>query len=237
MGMKYNITIIRKKMDNAIIRITPTGKIKVFAPIGTSVLAINKFIKSNEKWINTNLETVLDNLKKKIALNNLEKNRKTFENGDVIYILGKPYKLQIVMSHQNKVEIDNYDENSRYLFLYINMNNDIDMRKDIIYDWLKEKLFSILVDLNKKYGEITGYYPKEIKIRDMKSLWGSCNVREKKITYNLHLIEKPIESIEYVVLHEISHIPYPNHQKEFWNFVGKYMPDWKARKNMLKKNY
>ncbi|MDR3258239.1 MAG: M48 family metallopeptidase [Fusobacteriaceae bacterium] len=225
--MEYNIIVERKKMKNIIIRITKRGKIKVLAPSYTSDKEISEAVMSIKEWIDTTLEKVL---------NNLKENKMTFENGDIIYILGKPYKLQIVMSSQNKVELDDYNENSRYLFLYVNMNNNIDIKKDIIYDWLKKELFSILVDLNKKYGEITGFYPKEFKIRDMKSLWGSCNVRTRKITYNLHLIEKPIEAIEYVVLHEISHIPHPNHQKEFWNFVGKYMPNWKERKNMLKKN-
>ena len=106
-------------------------------------------------------------------------------------------------------------------------------KKKILEKWFREKITIILEKLTVEIGEKIGFLPKEIKIRSMKSRWGSCNTTRKIITYNLHLIEKPITAIEYVVLHELSHLPYPHHQKEFWNFVEKYMPDWKLRKKIL----
>lgn len=79
------------------------------------------------------------------------------------------------------------------------------------------------------------YLPNEIRIRDMKSRWGSCISTRKIITYNLQLAFQPLPIIEYVVLHELAHIPYPNHQKEFWNFVEKFIPDWRERRKLLNK--
>ena len=99
---------------------------------------------------------------------------------------------------------------------------------------MKNELLQILIKLNKKFGLITGYIPTQIKIRKMKTLWGSCNIIKKAITYNSRLIEKSIKAIEYVVLHEISHLKYPNHQKEFWSYIEQFMPDWKYRKSLLK---
>ena len=68
----------------------------------------------------------------------------------------------------------------------------------------------------------------------MKTRWGSCNTLTRSITFNLQLYKKPLEVIDYVILHELAHIPYPHHQKEFWNFVEKYIPDWKKRRDLLK---
>ncbi|MGL4687373.1 MAG: M48 metallopeptidase family protein, partial [Fusobacteriaceae bacterium] len=67
----------------------------------------------------------------------------------------------------------------------------------------------------------------------MKTRWGSCNTRKKYLNFNILLLASPLESIEYVVLHEIAHLKYPHHQKSFWNYISFYMPDWKDRKKKL----
>ena len=67
----------------------------------------------------------------------------------------------------------------------------------------------------------------------MKTRWGSCNSRKKYININSLLFASPIESIEYIVLHEIAHLKYPHHQRDFWEFVECYIPDWKERRKKL----
>lgn len=73
----------------------------------------------------------------------------------------------------------------------------------------------------------------QIKIRTMKTQWGSCRPQTGIITLNRRLLEAPIEAIEYVVLHEFAHFIHPNHSKEFYALVEQFMPDWKVRKKML----
>lgn len=75
-------------------------------------------------------------------------------------------------------------------------------------------------------------YP-EIKIRLMKSRWGSCHYKKGLIILNTRLIEAPRESIEYVVLHELAHFIHPNHSRQFYDLVESLMPDWKERKEGL----
>jgi predicted metal-dependent hydrolase len=67
----------------------------------------------------------------------------------------------------------------------------------------------------------------------MKSRWGSCNPRTGNITLNLQLIEKPKICIEYVALHELTHLIYPNHGRGFHSFMTLHMPDWRERKRVL----
>lgn len=69
----------------------------------------------------------------------------------------------------------------------------------------------------------------------MMSQWGACQPQKGAITLNSRLIEKPRNCIEYVVLHEFVHFIYPNHSRQFWNFVTMMMPDWKERKKELEK--
>ena len=73
-----------------------------------------------------------------------------------------------------------------------------------------------------------------LRIRTMKSCWGSCLVNKGIITLNRKLLMKPRECIEYVVMHELCHFIYPDHSKQFYGFMEKLMPDWKERQNVIR---
>ena len=86
--------------------------------------------------------------------------------------------------------------------------------------------------------KIYNIFPLEIPyplltIRKMKTRWGVCNVRVKRVTLNLELIKKDIKYLDYVIAHELSHLIHPNHSKEFWSLVEKVIPNYKLlRKEM-----
>ena len=81
----------------------------------------------------------------------------------------------------------------------------------------------------KKWCLKTGFFCTHLSIKDMKTRWGSCNHTKKYINLNLRLLQKSLKAIEYVILHEISHLKYPNHSKEFYDFLGSFMQDYKKR--------
>lgn len=76
--------------------------------------------------------------------------------------------------------------------------------------------------------------PPTLTVRDMTSCWGVCHPQKGKITLAQRLAAKPLEAVEYVILHEYCHFVYPNHQKEFWALMQRFMPDWKARRALLR---
>ena len=84
-----------------------------------------------------------------------------------------------------------------------------------------------------KYNKITQKDSINVRIRKMKTRWGSCNKTKKYINLNLNLIKKPKICIEYVVFHELAHLIYPNHSKDFYNYLSLYMSDWKEREKIL----
>lgn len=96
------------------------------------------------------------------------------------------------------------------------------------------KFFVSLID--KYYPEFEPYgikYPT-LKIKDMKTRWGSCIPSKGIITLNLLLAAVPRECAEYVVVHEFCHFFEPNHSKRFYAWVARFMPDWKPRRDRLK---
>lgn len=89
--------------------------------------------------------------------------------------------------------------------------------------------------LDEVYPAFIPYGVKKpaVRIRTMKSCWGSCLVNKGIITLNRKLLMKPRECIEYVVVHELCHFIHPNHSKQFYSFMEQFMPDWKERKARL----
>lgn len=97
-----------------------------------------------------------------------------------------------------------------------------------------EEQFKKIVEKNaSELINTIGLIPRKIRIRDIKYAWGSCS-NNKNITINKNLISYSELAIRYVILHELCHLKYMNHSKDFWNLVQKYMPEYKKAKAELK---
>lgn len=99
--------------------------------------------------------------------------------------------------------------------------------------YTEEKFKQIIEKNAQELIKITGLIPNKIKIKDIKYAWGSCS-SNKNITINHKLIAYSEIAIRYVILHELCHLKYMNHSKEFWNLVQKYMPEYKEVKKEFK---
>ncbi len=99
-------------------------------------------------------------------------------------------------------------------------------------DWtyLKEELGRLIAH----WAPIMGVKPSGFKIRKMKSRWGSCNVQTHHMTFNLELARVPYECMEYVVVHELSHLIEPSHNERFWKTMENYLPEAKLLRKRLK---
>ena len=213
--MEYTIT--KKKIKNFIIRIYPDLRIAISVPLHASSKDIENFIQSKKEWI----ETTLNKIKMaKENKNNLKEN--------TIKILGKDVEKKIIESDLERIRLT---DTSLYIY-----SNDIDNAKieKKLLEWKVEKLKVILEEYLEKYTKLLNTNINYYQIKKISSAWGIYHKKENYITFNFDLIEKDIECIEYVILHELCHIFYMNHQKNFWTLVEKYMPDYKLRRKNLK---
>lgn len=101
--------------------------------------------------------------------------------------------------------------------------------------WLKRRVRDDARDFVRRHGERHGLKPRGVLIKDQKHMWGSCG-RDRQINLNWHLIFAPKPVLEYAVVHEMCHLKHRNHEPEFWNLVGRVLPDWQDRKAWLDKN-
>lgn len=149
----------------------------------------------------------------------------------------------IETSKQNKKDDGLYIFGVRYDVIYGSFS-DVSIMDNRIYVKDENNLNKYLNNLIKKtFKEHLDYwynrYEKEIpnpnlKIRNMKSRWGVCNIKNNNVTLNSNLIKYDIDCLDYVIVHELSHFIHFNHSKEFWNEVSIYIPNYKEIRKKLR---
>lgn len=221
--MSIEYVLKRNAKKNINITIKDDGTVVVSAPKRVSISEINKVIESKIEWIE---KARIKQSSKKIIHTDLN-----IQNGTKIYFLGDLKTVSILPSKTTSISINEdkilFEIKEKYLTNqeYINTH---------FYSALKEKLIFILKEYTNMYLKVMNLNISTMKLRNMKSRFGTCMPTKKEIIFNTYLIHYPLESIEYVVLHEVSHLVHANHSAKFYNLIAKYMPDWKIRKNKLK---
>ena len=218
------IKIFRKKIKNVHLKVFRSLEVSLSVPERVSDEWINSFLLSRKEWINNQLTKY----KKTSGYNNLIEIR----NGSSTQLLGKDMRIYKESSLKNRICID---EKKIYLYL-MDVTNDELAQKEFSKWWRQtaKEVYQNEIDyfyerVIRKYG-IT---KPMLKIRKMKTLWGSCTPSKNKITLNEYLLKANIRCIQYVVLHELTHLLYPNHSSDFYDFLTIHMPDWSERKKQL----
>jgi len=204
-GIEYNVIINKKNNKNLYIRVKEDMNIYVSCNYFTTKGMIEKVLNENKK----SLRKMVNNIKTKN-----EKNNKFF-------YLGTSYDI-----------IYNEDTNRTI----IQEGNIITKNEKTLNKWLKDEIIRVF---DERYVYVFNHFNENIKspilkIRDMKTRWGVYNRLKHTITLNSRLIEFDIEKIDYVIIHELSHIIHFNHSKSFWNLVSKYCSNYKEIRKEMK---
>lgn len=214
------IELIRKKIKNMHLYVLrPDGKVRITAPMRLPEKAITDFISAKIDWIHAQQAK----LSAEPAQNPL-----TYSSGEMLKIFGKSYLLEVCESKRNSFSF--FDGKATLL---CKPNLDEKQREAIVEKALREALYAKLPSLFEKWENITKLKASSYQIKKMKTRWGTCNTRTRKIWLNLELAKKSDECIEYVILHELAHLSVSNHGKDFQAIMDKYMPLWKELRKKL----
>lgn len=227
--LKYNgeiieYTINRGKRKRVYLSIS-NGELQVRVPSRISKKEIERIVNEKAKWIYNTIKKY-----PKIEIIELK-----FDTGDIFYILGKKYILEVYSNlkiKKDKIEAINSEEENK-LVIYLKGEKDVCKVKSIIkkyYNTLAEEEVSFAME---KLIRKTNLIPEAFKIRNFKRAWGNCSSK-KLISINAEIVKYSRNAIEYVCLHELCHLKYMNHSKDFWNLVKFYMPNYKIAENELK---
>jgi predicted metal-dependent hydrolase len=152
-----------------------------------------------------------------------------YENSETHLFLGRQYRLRIRKAQKPEVKLIG-------AFFDMELPDPTNRKRaeKLILDWYKvhakkvtRKRFLQYLPAVKKIG----ISDPEIRVRKMKRRWGSCS--GNKITFNTELVKTPIHCLDYVIVHEMCHLVYPNHSKEFYRLLRRIMPDFEKRKERL----
>lgn len=97
-----------------------------------------------------------------------------------------------------------------------------------------ETLQAKIPPLIERWQKVIGVKVKEWRLRKMKTRWGSCNPQARRIWLNSELAKKPLECLEYVIVHEMVHLLERRHNAHFYQLMDRYLPDWRERRSRLK---
>jgi len=185
---------------------------------------IEKFIKSKEKWLTKKLA---EQTEKKSVWD-------VFEAGQTFIYMGNPFILTFLKGPKKAIYFDGpnlviSNPDSRGTPDYL------DKLKTQLKKWMIELSKEIIKDRVEIYAKNFRPQPKNITIRSQKTRWGSCS-SSRNLNFNWQLIQASLETLDYVVIHELCHLVHMNHSKRFWDLVETHCPDYKVHRNWLRKN-
>ena len=156
-----------------------------------------------------------------------------FKDNELFLYLGKEYKLKIIKDKFEEV----YIEDDKIIVKV--KNTEKEYIQGILKWWYKRESEIIVrkrIDYLKKNNKVIGSLsPSIVKVKEQKRRWGSCT-SQKKIYINSKISMAKISSIDYILVHEFSHLVHMNHSKEFYDLVKKIMPSYKNEEEWLKEN-
>lgn len=217
------VEILRKRIKNFNLSVHPPfGRVRLSVPARINDEAVKKFIRSKMKWIQKHRERII--AKGKFLT-------REYKNGETHFFLGKEYLLEVTETISRPKVIAESDSNT--IKLFVKNGSGIKERQQILNKFYRKELIKIIPSLIKKWEQKMNLSVKEFRIKIMKTRWGTCNSKVRRIWFNLELAKKPIHCIEYIIVHEMVHFLERKHNQKFKSYINVYLPEWKTYKKEL----
>lgn len=221
-NIDYKVIFSHRRSISIIV--SPDKGVVVRAPVRTSIKSIEKYLEEKSGWISKHLEKHSE----LIRINH----EKRYTNGEVHLFMGKENYLRI--SESAKPFVRHYES---IIEIGIKNTNDIVRIKSLLERWYKQEAnntfpikFEEILCIYKHHR----FFPTGFTVRTLKSRWGSCT-NSGKITINAHLIKLDPVYTEYVILHELCHLKYHNHGKDYYRLLEELVPNYKKIRKELRK--
>jgi predicted metal-dependent hydrolase len=206
--------VVRSDRKTIALVIDSDAKLIVRAPLRAKNKDISGFIEKKRHWIEEKQKQVLAFGEKHSPV--------IVANGESLIFMGSTYT--ILLEDVTDIQISGV-----YILI------PLDGTTDSIIEWMKKEALTVLKERVERYAQIMGVKYSAIKLSDAKARWGSCSVKNS-LNFAWRLIMCPLPVIDYIVVHELSHIAYKNHSASFWARVRTILTDYKESQDWLKIN-
>ena len=217
----FHVELSRKRIKNINLRINSQGEVKVSAPMRLPLESIHHFLQEKSDWIRVNLN--------RLKTTPVFPSRQ-FVTGEIHLFLGKPYSFVL---HENASQNNVFIE-GECIHCFVTPGADSTKRQVLLQNWYRDQLNLLLPPLMDKWQLIIGVQVHSIGVKAMKTRWGSCHPVKKHIWISVHLMQKSLGCLEYVVVHELVHLLEASHNARFYALVNQFMPNWQGYHKQLK---
>ena len=199
---------------------SPNGEVRISVPNGVSDDFIVGFVESRMEWIRLQREnlskTKIDRPKEYLA-------------GENHYFLGREYPLQVrTTSGRQMVKME--DDN---LVLLVRKGHTRDKREKLLNEWYRDQLKALIPVYIEKWEKIMEVDVQAFGVKSMKTRWGTCNIRDRRIWINLKLATRDESLLEYIIVHEMTHLLERLHNDRFKRLMTSFIPNWRELRKDL----
>lgn len=220
-----NFCLERRQRKTLEISVYPDLSIKVIAPMHAVFEAILEKVKKRAVWILRQINFFEQFYPKRTM--------RYYLSGESHLYLGREYRLKVIQGLQKKVTLARGQ-----LFVETHSPKRTDVTHYVLEKWYlesaKTKFIERLEYCLRYFPNKTKFKPKSIIVRQLSNRWGSMT-KAGNLVLNRQLIKVPTPCIDYVIIHELCHMRYPDHSRDFYEFLSKMLPDWKKYKMKLEK--
>ena len=197
----------------------PSGRVTISSPDFYDLEKVKIYAATKWNWIKKEQQKFAGQAREE---------KRCFTTQESHYFLGQRYLLKVVNSEKNSVQ-----KKVNKLELKVIDKDNIDLKRRVLYQFYRKELQQRLNDFIIQYSAIMGLSMPIYGIRAMKTKWGSCALNTNRLWFNIELAKKPLDCIEYIVVHELVHLIEKNHNKNFILLMNKYLPGWRVQKKVL----
>ena len=216
------VEVFRKDIKNFHVGVyPPSGRVRVAAPLRLDDNAIRVAVISRLRWIR----------RQQAEFERQDRqSQREFVTGESHYFEGRRYRLDVVEFNGRSLVSP---LNNSTMMLRIRPGSDRDTREAVLNRWYRDQLRRRLPALLAKWEPKIGVQVGEVRIKKMKTLWGSCNKDARRIWLNLELAKKPVSCLEYIMVHEMVHLKERTHNERFRTLMDQLLPQWRVHRDVL----
>lgn len=216
-----DVDVVYKHIKNMHIAVyPPLGRVRVAAPERLDDEAIRLAIVQRLPWIKRQREQLRSVVRQ---------SEREMITGESHYVWGQRYRLQFVFT-PGRIR---FETSGSKLVMHAPKDSAAETRRDALDKWYRQALKSELPDLLQKWEPVIGRKAAKWSVRRMKTKWGSCNRESAHVWFNAELAKKHPSCLEYIVVHEMTHLLERHHNDRFTELMDRFLPDWRARRDEL----
>ena len=216
------VELVRKAIKHLRLGVYPPhGRVRIAVPLRVHDEAARLMVLGKLDWIQRQQARIAARPRQAV---------RSLVSGECHYFLGQPYRLEVIYHSRKRGWVALHQ---LHLELHVPLGASTAQRERVLQLWYREQLITLLPPLVEKWSAALGVQAAEWRVKQMKTKWGTCNTRARRIWLSLELAKKPLHCVEYVLVHELAHLIERRHDARFKAILDRHCPHWRAYRKEL----